>query len=187
MNRFQNPAYNINVRPYTEGGTLLKIVWVVGQLFFYALRPMLVRPKPMGKWEAINLVAQLSFDIAFIKFAGARAFLYLLASVFLGGGLHPIAGHFISEHYVFHPGQETYSYYGPLNRFVYNVGYHNEHHDFPKVAGNNLHKVRAIAPEYYNSLHYHTSWTKVIATYIMDPNMGPFSRTMRKDKGTKAQ
>jgi sphingolipid delta-4 desaturase len=48
------------------------------------------------------------------------------------------------------------------------------------VPGSRLYKVRAIAPEYYNSLKYHTSWTKVIADYIMDPSMGPFSRTMRK-------
>ena len=167
-------------RLFSLGGSLLKIVWVIGQLFFYAIRPLFVRPKPMGKWDALNLITQASFDMAFIHFAGPRAFVYLLASVFLGGGLHPMAGHFISEHYVFHPGQETYSYYGPLNVFVYNVGYHNEHHDFPKVAGSRLPKVREIAPEYYNNLKYHTSWTKVIVDYIADPNMGPFARTMRK-------
>jgi len=68
--------------------------------------------KGAGKWDALNWVTQIAFDLMFIKLVGGRAFTYLLASVFLGGGLHPIAGHFISEHYVFSPGQETYSYYG---------------------------------------------------------------------------
>jgi len=159
---------------------VLKVLWVISQLIFYAIRPIFVRPKPIGKWDVINLVTQLAFDLAFVHFAGARAFAYLIASAFLGGGLHPIAGHFISEHYVFNPGQETYSYYGPLNFFVYDVGYHNEHHDFPKVAGFRLHKIKEIAPEYYNNLAHHTSWTYVIWKYITDANVGPFSRTMRK-------
>ena len=170
---------------FSLGGVLLKVVWVVGQLFFYAIRPLFVRPKEMGTWDFINLATQLAFDLLYVKVAGARAFAYLLASVFLGGGLHPIAGHFISEHYVFEPGQETYSYYGPLNVFVYNVGYHNEHHDFPRVPGSRLHKIREIAPEYYDTLKYHTSWTKVIADYILDPGMGPFARTMRKRQKTE--
>ncbi len=60
-------------------------------------------------------------------------------------------------------GHETYSYYGPLNAIMYNVGYHNEHHDFPNVPGSRLAQVRAAAPEFYDNLPHHTSWSKVRA------------------------
>jgi len=156
-----------------------KLIWTIFQLFFYAFRPMIARPKPVQMWDVINAVCCITFDVLVLKFMGWRSLFYLVASSFVGGGIHPIAGHFIAEHYTFDPKQETYSYYGPLNYLTYFVGYHNEHHDFPTIPGRRLHRLREIAPEFYNTLHYRTSWSKVIYDYVTDPAMGPFCRTKR--------
>ncbi|CAI9756487.1 unnamed protein product [Fraxinus pennsylvanica] len=139
-----------------------KSIWVILQLFFYALRPIFIKPKPPGIWEFVNLIIQLALDAVIVHFWGWKSFGYLILSTFVGGGMHPMAGHFISEHYVFKPDQETYSYYGPLNLMTWSVGYHNEHHDFPRIAGTKLRKVREIAPEFYDNLDSYKSWSQVV-------------------------
>ncbi|KAL8468006.1 hypothetical protein ACS0TY_031305 [Phlomoides rotata] len=157
-----------------------KSIWVLLQLFFYALRPLFVKPKSPGMWEFINFTIQFALDIAMVYFWGWKALGYLILSTFVGGGMHPMAGHFISEHYVFKkPDQETFSYYGPLNMMTWDVGYHNEHHDFPRIPGNRLRKVKEIAGEYYDNLESYKSWSQVICIYIMDRTVGPFSRMKR--------
>uniref|UniRef100_A0A6M2DYW2 Putative fatty acid desaturase n=1 Tax=Xenopsylla cheopis TaxID=163159 RepID=A0A6M2DYW2_XENCH len=165
--------------------TVGKFFWIILQPFFYALRPFMVYPKPPTTLEVVNLVIQLIFDGIILYFFGGRVLGYLIFGSLMAMGLHPVAGHFISEHYMFRKGYETYSYYGPLNWITFNVGYHNEHHDFPYVPGRYLPEVKKIAPEFYDNLPHHNSWTAVLYDFVMDPDVGPYARIKRKSKGLR--
>jgi len=112
---------------------------------------------------------------------GMAPFYYWGLSALFAGSIHPVAGHFISEHYVFTPGQETYSYYGPLNWLAFNVGYHNEHHDFLNIPGSRLPQLKEIAPEFYDNLETTKSWPGTVLNYIMMDNMSGFSRMRRAE------
>ena len=78
--------------------------------------------------------------------------------------------------------QETYSYYGPLNTIAFNVGYHNEHHDLPSVPWNRLPELRKRAPEFYNTLKAHRSWTLLFFRFLFDPSITLHSRMLRADR-----
>jgi len=160
----------------------LKFIWLVCQPFFYAFRPMIVYRKGLTDIELLNFVIQFAFDFFIYKYFGFKSLFYLVIGSLLAMGCHPTAGHFIAEHYVFTPGQETYSYTGPLNLVTFNVGYHVEHHDFPFIPGDKLPLVRKIAPEYYSDMRTHTSWIWVLWQFIINPAMGPFARIKRKPR-----
>lgn len=78
---------------------------------------------------------------------------------------------------------ETYSYYGPLNFFTYNVGLHNEHHDFPAIPWSRLPTLHKIAKEFYEPLPHHRSWVWVIWMFILDKNVGLWCRVKRAEGG----
>nr|CDJ80529.1 Sphingolipid delta4-desaturase and Fatty acid desaturase domain containing protein [Haemonchus contortus] len=157
-----------------------KFIWLLFQPLFYAFRPLIIYKKAPSDLELINAIIQIAFDLFILQTFGMRSLLYLILGTLVAMGVHPSAGHFISEHYVFKEMQETYSYYGPWNLCTFNVGYHVEHHDFPYIPGRNLPEVRKIAPEFYNNLMTHSSWTKVLWDFVFSPNMGPFMRLKRK-------
>jgi sphingolipid 4-desaturase/C4-monooxygenase len=158
-----------------------KLFFCTTQILFYACRPMAVRHQIFDQKTFLNFVIQFSFDALVIKYFGWGPIIYLLASGFLAGSLHPVASHFIAEHYVFCGEAETYSYYGPLNIFCYNVGYHNEHHDFPNIPWSRLPQLRDIASEFYDELPYHKSWPRVLWHFIFDSRIGSKNRVKRED------
>lgn len=161
-------------------GFIGKFIWFLHQIVFYALRPVFVKPIKLEKWQLYNILFQVGVMAVYLSFAGWSGVLFILLSLLFAGGLHPTSGHFLSEHYVFHEGQETYSYYGPLNAITFNVGYHNEHHDFPTIPGSRLPELKKTAPEFYEGLHSYNSWVRVILKFLFTREVTLYSRTKRK-------
>lgn len=158
---------------------ILKFAFLCLQPLIYTLRPILMQPMPLTKWEILQWIFQLSVDALIYQYMSGKALAYLFFSTFMGASFHPLAGHFVAEHYEWSKGYETYSYYGILNKLTYNVGYHNEHHDFPRIPGSRLPALKKMAPEYYDNLPCHTSWVGVMWRFIWDPTITPYARTVR--------
>ncbi len=76
-----------------------KIIWCFLQPLFYALRPPAVKPMSPKPMEIINFITTLAFDALVVKYFGGWSLAFLVCSTLLGMGLHPVAGHFIAEHY----------------------------------------------------------------------------------------
>ena len=162
-----------------------KILWF---LFFFAIeiiRPMkLKKGKVFDNWMIVNLIFIVLTDIAIYLLIGPWALWYLMISTLFSVGLHPVGARWIQEHYTYREGQETYSYYGPMNYLQFSIGHHNEHHDFYRVPWRHLPKIRALAPEYYNDLYYHTSWTKLLLDFIFNSDHHLFQRIVRNRKAS---
>ncbi|MBN9297886.1 MAG: fatty acid desaturase [Filimonas sp.] len=161
-----------------------KVIWLLFYPFFQLFRlGRLKEIKAFDKWVAINWAVQIVFITVIAYFFGIKAIVYLLLSFFFSVGLHPLGARWIQEHYLTHEEQETYSYYGVLNSVAFNVGYHNEHHDFPSVPWNKLPQIKKQAPAYYDTLKSHTSWTLLFFRFLFDKELSLYSRIVRKNRG----
>jgi sphingolipid delta-4 desaturase len=157
-----------------------KALWLLFLPAFQITRPSRLDGIPVvTKWSLLNLCTALAFDCAIVLAFGWGALLYLVASWLFSIGLHPLAGRWIQEHFTLDPAQETASYYGSLNRVALNVGYHNEHHDFPAVPWNRLPRVRALAPEFYGALKPAPSWPFLWLQFLFDRRYSLYSRVLR--------
>jgi sphingolipid delta-4 desaturase len=165
-----------------------KVLW----LFFFPVfqSTRVSRLKELNLFDGlliINIAVQLVFNVAIWYFMGWHALGFLFMSFWFSIGLHPVGARWVQEHYLVQDEtQETFSYYGPLNRIAFNVGYHNEHHDFPSIPWNRLPKLKSTAPEYYETLYYHKSWTRLFFRFLFDKEISLFHRIVRKDRGRVA-
>lgn len=160
---------------------LRKALWLMLYPLFQAVRSFRVKAvPPLDRWTVTNLIIQVGINLAVYLTWGPRSLIYLVLAFFFSIGLHPLGARWIQRHYLVGAGeQETFSYYGKLNLLTFNVGYHNEHHDFPSVPWHRLPRIRAIAPEAYVDLAAHTSWTRLLFRFLFDPEISLYSRMTR--------
>jgi len=161
-----------------------KAIWLLFYPIFQVLRP--VRLKEINlfdKWTLVNWIVQFTFTGLVIYFLGWKSFAFLMASFFFSVGLHPLGARWVQEHFLTHGDQETKSYYGVLNTVNLNVGYHNEHHDFPSVPWQNLPKIKKFAGSYYDSLGSHKSYTILLLQFLFNRELSVFSRMARSNRG----
>jgi sphingolipid 4-desaturase/C4-monooxygenase len=163
---------------YLPRNPVSKFVWLALYPIVYFIRGALYS-KGFNRAEKLNLLMMVAVNVAVFLTLGPMALAYLFLSMFFGHGLHPVAAHFIHEHYLFSGQQETYSYYGPLNHVTFNVGYHVEHHDFMNIPGWKLPQYRALTAPVYDQQVSHSSWTGVLVEFILRNDLGPWSRLVR--------
>ncbi|MFN8356096.1 MAG: fatty acid desaturase [Spirosomataceae bacterium] len=162
-----------------------KSLWLLLFPIFQVIRTFRCKELFMfDRYVIANIIFQVLFDVAIIYFMGWMSLAYLVASFFFSVGLHPLGARWVQEHYLtLDENQETYSYYGKMNGINLNVGFHNEHHDFPSIPWNKLPEVKNTAPEFYETLKYHTSYFKLFFRFLFDQEISLFSRIIRKERG----
>ena len=157
-----------------------KAAWLAGTVFVQGIvRPRRLKVRLLDTWTVVNIVVQFGCMALLAAYAGAAPFKYLVASTVFAIGLHPLGARWIQEHFALRPNQETYSYYGPLNKLCFNVGYHNEHHDMVTIPWSRLPQVRRIAPEFYDGLHSYSSWTGLLLLFFRDRRISLFNYIVR--------
>jgi sphingolipid delta-4 desaturase len=181
-----NPEFDADLPTEAEAklvgnSPVRKALWLLTFLLnesFYRPRAITHNKTPL-LWVLLNYVSVIIYCGALIYFFGVQTYLYFFLSTLFSVGLHPLGARWIQEHFVVRPGQETYSYYGPFNHVMFNVGYHNEHHDLPYVAWNRLPALKRLAPEMYDTLYSHQSYWSLLRQFIFDPSIGMHSRVVR--------
>lgn len=168
---------------YLGNNFFSKALWLLLFPFFQLKRTFRLKYiKPVDSWVVVNWIIQFTFNFLIVFFFGWKALAFMFISFFFSVGFHPLGARWIQEHYlVLDENQETYSYYGFFNNVAFNVGFHNEHHDFPSIPWNRLPELKKQASSFYDTLQSHQSWTRLFFRFLFDNKITLHSRILRDE------
>lgn len=59
------------------------------------------------------------------------------------------------------------------------MGFHTEHHDLPTVPWNRLPKLTRVAPEFYDKLATHSSYSRLLWSFVVEGSPAINARLVR--------
>lgn len=119
--------------------SIRKALWLAFNMIILPVRSFKKLPVYVDNYLILNWIVCIGFGIICF-FTNFKMFVYFILSTLASQGLHPANARQLQRH--LYDGDKltqdptmppTYSYYGVGNNFTLNVGYHQEHHDFPRI------------------------------------------------------
>jgi len=145
---------------------ILKTGWLALSMFILPIRSLKKLPVKWDEMMVLNWAACLGFALV-VFILSKPAFVYLFLGMVLSQSAHPANARQVQRHINTTKGEKddgkriiddesiplherklnTFSYYGILNLWTLNVGYHVEHHDFGNIPWSRLPELKRIAGE----------------------------------------
>lgn len=159
-------------------GAGMKLAYLALYPLFYVHRLLFRHTITFTRYLVWNVALQLFFNTCILYWYGGWALFYVLASTYVGmSPAHPCAFHFITSHRQcvdtvdLNPQTRTYSYYGIMNAFTLNAGYHRERHLFRNVPWSRLPLIRQLYFFSDSPTAYYDSVLQAIHDFIFNPGM----------------
>jgi sphingolipid delta-4 desaturase len=160
-------------REYVKGAGL-KIAYLCAYPAVYLYRLLFRHSISFNRFLMFNIIWQSLFNMVILYSYGFMSLFYLLCSTYVGMcPLHPFAAHLLMQHNRLEKTlrkTNTYSYYGIVNPFTFNAGYHRERHREKKVPWSNLPMVKRLYGEDRQKAHY-TSTLQAIHDFVFTPSI----------------
>lgn len=166
-------------------GAGIKIVYLCCYPLIYVYRLLSRHSITFNRFLLWNIVLQTIFNLYVWYYYGFIFLCYLFLSTYVSMcPLHPFSAHLLMQHQKLDlrlKSSLTYSYYGVVNLFTFNMGYHRERHENPKIPWSKLPLVRQLYyyGEYNNNNgnkkstnpSYYTSTLQAIHDFIYNPEI----------------
>jgi sphingolipid delta-4 desaturase len=179
-------AYDVDIPSTLEvefvgNSKILKFLWLTFNIIILPIRSLIRLEVRTDRFLVLNWIVCLGFG-ASMFFYSKPTFLFLILSMLNSQGFHPANARQLQRH--IHNGEErmlskknvephTYSYYGPVNKFTLNVGYHLEHHDFHRIPYSKLPELKRIAGEkwYPSTKAHYTRGVYDFYNFVFNPEI----------------
>jgi len=171
---------------FVGNSRILKALWLSLNIFVMPMRSMKKLPVIWSPYMVLNWVSAIGFGICLL-YTYPPACVYLLLGTVLSQSIHPSNARQVQRHLrqfkddrvetpdapLENRKMNTFSYYGFMNTFTLNVGYHVEHHDFINISWTKLPELRRIAGEkwYPENYAYTSRGVFDIMQFVLDDSI----------------